>query len=342
MGRRPVETLRRQGSPASYRILSTQMREAGLLNKRPAYYSVKISLTVGAYFAGWAAFVLIGNSWMTLICAGALAVAFTQVVFIGHDAGHNQISSTHRVNKLIGLFTGNLLTGLSLGWWVPKHNAHHTHPNEPDRDPDIGPGILAFSFSAQEARQRSGLSRFIARNQAWLFIPLLIIEGVGLHITSADWLARRRDRSALTETVLLLAHLALYVTVVFWVLSPLKAVAFIGLQQGLFGLYLGCSFAPNHKGMPILDADSQMSFATRQVITARNVRGGPVMDFLLGGLNRQIEHHLFPAMCRPNLAKAQALVRAFCIEQDLPYCETGLLGSYRLTLRHLAAVSRAL
>lgn len=336
-----METLRQQATPASYRTLSAQIREAGLLDKRPAYYTAKIALTLVAYAAGWAGFVLVGNSWMTLLCAAGLAVAFTQVVFIGHDAGHNQISSSHRLNHRIGLLTGNLLTGLSLGWWVPKHNAHHSHPNEPGRDPDIGPGILAFSFTAQDAGRRSGIGRLITRNQALLFIPLLVIEGIGLHITSADWLARRRDRAAFTEAALLVAHLALYATVVFWVLPPLRAVAFIALQQGLFGLYLGCSFAPNHKAMPILEADSEMTFAARQVITARNIRGGRIMDFLLGGLNRQIEHHLFPSMCRPNLAKARTLVRSYCSEQGLPYCEIGLFSSYRLTLRHLATVSRA-
>ncbi len=336
-----METLRQHESPASYRILAAQMRAAGLLDKRPAYYAVKITLTVAAYFAGWVAVVLVGNSWMTLLCAAGLAVVFTQVAFIGHDAGHNQISSSRRFNQLIGLLSGNLLTGMSLGWWVPKHNAHHAHPNEPDRDPDIGPGILSFSFTPRDAARRSGVSRFVARNQVWLFVPLLVIEGIGLHITSADWLARRRDRTAVTEAILIFTHVALFATIAFSVLSPLRAVAFIALQQGLFGLYLGCSFAPNHKGMPTLDNDAPMCFAARQVVTARNVTGGAVIHFLLGGLNYQIEHHLFPAMCRPNLAKAQSLVRAFCVEEGLPYAETGLFSSYRMALRHLAMVSQA-
>ena len=338
-----METLRQQAPPASYRTLSALIRDAGLLDKRPAYYSAKITLTVVAYFAGWVALVMVGNSWIALLCAAGLAVMFTQVAFIGHDAGHNQIASSRRINQIIGLLAGNLLTGMSLGWWVPKHNAHHAHPNEPDRDPDVGPGVLAFSLTARDAAQRSGTGRFIARHQAWLFVPLLSIEGLGLHITSIDWLARRRNRMALTEAILIFVHFALYATVVFSVLSPLRAIAFIALQQCLFGLYLGCSFAPNHKGMPMptLTDDPPMSFAARQVITARNVTGGVVIDFLLGGLNHQIEHHLFPVMCRPNLAKAQSFVRAFCAEQGLPYVETGLISSYRMALSHLAMVSRA-
>jgi fatty acid desaturase len=137
------------------------------------------------------------------------------------------------------------------------------------------------------------------------------------------------------EGALLAVHAALYLTCVFWVLSPLKAVAFIAVQQAVFSVYLGCSFAPNHKGMPLIEPGAEMSFAQRQVVTARNIRGGLFTDLLLGGLNYQIEHHLFPTMPRPNLARAQYLVRPFCLENNFGYCEDSLIGSYRQTIRHL-------
>lgn len=294
-----------------------------------------------AYAGGWAAFLLVGNSWATLAVAAGMAVVFTQVVFIGHDAGHMQISSSRRVNRLVGLAVGNLLTGVSFGWWVPKHNAHHAHPNQVGRDPDIGAGVLAFTFTADEARDRRGVARLLARWQAWLFFPLLLIEGLGLHITSVDSLVRRRDRRAGVEMMLLVGHACLYLTAVFMVLSPGRAVAFVAVQQGLFGLYLGCTFAPNHKGMPVLDGDVD-SFVTRQVITARNVRGGRFVSFLYGGLNYQIEHHLFPTMPRPNLARSQRMIRSFCADHELPYREEGVIGSYRLALAHLAAIGTGL
>jgi fatty acid desaturase len=127
---------------------------------------------------------------------------------------------------------------------------------------------------------------------------------------------------------------------VFFVLPPVKAMLFILVQQGLFGFYLGCSFAPNHKGMPVLAASDKTDFLRRQVLTSRNVRGGWLTDFALGGLNYQIEHHLFPSMPRPNLRRAQALVAAFCAEREVPYARTSLLGSYGQALRYLDAVGR--
>ena len=131
------------------------------------------------------------------------------------------------------------------------------------------------------------------------------------------------------------AHIVGYFAAVFTVMSPLHALAFIAVHQGLFGLYLGCSFAPNHKGMPVLSEDDRTDYLRRQVLTSRNVRGGWLTDNMLGGLNYQIEHHLFPSMPRPHLRHAQPIVRRFCDAHGIPYSQTGLLRSYRLVLEHL-------
>jgi fatty acid desaturase len=72
------------------------------------------------------------------------------------------------------------------------------------------------------------------------------------------------------------------------------------------------------------------------------VRGGPVTDFMLGGLNYQIEHHLFPSMPRPNLRRSQAAIRAFCHERGVDYLETSLWRSYSEALRHLNDGGRSL
>jgi fatty acid desaturase len=108
----------------------------------------------------------------------------------------------------------------------------------------------------------------------------------------------------------------------------------------MFGLYLGSSFAPNHKGMPILDASDRSGFLRRQLLTSRNVHGGFLTDAALGGLNYQIEHHLFPSMPRPNLRHSQPLIREYCLQRDLPYCQSSLAGSYLQALRHLKNVSK--
>jgi len=289
-------------------------------------------------FGGWAAFLLVGDSWWQLAVAAYLAVMFTQLGFLGHDAGHRQISGSRRVSYVLGILLGNLGIGLSYGWWVSKHNRHHANPNTEGADPDIM--MKALAMTARQAAASSGLSQIIFRIQAYLFFPMLLGEAASLHVASIRAVADRAGRRRPVEAVLLGLHIAGYLAVVFAVLSPLKAVIFILVQQGLFGLYMGASFAPNHKGMPVLQPEDQHDFLRRQVLTSRNVRGGWFTDLALGGLNYQIEHHLFPSMPRPSLRRSQALISDFCQREGLPYCQTSLLGSYAQALGYLNAVGK--
>jgi len=121
-------------------------------------------------------------------------------------------------------------------------------------------------------------------------------------------------------------------------LDPLPAVAFLVFGKALAGLYAGLVFAPNHKGMLMVDSDSDVSLFRRQVLTSRNVRSGPVNDFLYGGLNYQIEHHLFPFLRQDQLPAVQAIVKPFCREHGIRYHETGIHQSLKEILQHLQQV----
>jgi fatty acid desaturase len=65
----------------------------------------------------------------------------------------------------------------------------------------------------------------------------------------------------------------------------------------------------------------------------------PFVDWLWGGLNYQIEHHLFPTMPRPNLGKASHMVRRFCEEHDLPYLSDGYFTGFKENLLQLANIA---
>jgi fatty acid desaturase len=335
---RPVGRGSRPSRGSDYAELSRLIKQAALLERCPVYYTLLIGITAALFVAGWTVFALLGDSWWQLTVAVFLAVIFTQVGFIGHEAGHRQILRSRRANDLIGLLAGNLAIGMSYGWWVGKHNRHHAHPNQEGYDPDITIGGLAFT--AEQARGRRGPARVWARYQGYAFFPLFLLVAVDLRVSSVQALLRRGLRHRWWEALLLAVHVVGYVTAVLLVLSPLRAVVFIAVQQGLFGLYLGCAFAPNHKGMPILSEHDELDFLRRQVLTSRNVRGGPIVDVALGGLNYQIEHHLFPTMPRPNLRRAQPVVRAFCAERGVSYLESSLLGSYAHTVGHFHQVGR--
>jgi fatty acid desaturase len=256
------------------------------------------------------------------------------VALVAHDLAHRQVFKTRRPSEIAGLIAGNLGIGMSFGWWMDKHTRHHANPNHPEHDPDVSPDFLVWS--AEQARAARGLPRFIGRIQAYLFFPLLLLEGLNLHVSSARALRRPTIKHRGLEALLLAAHLIGYLALVLTVLSPAKALLFIAVHQAAFGLYLGCTFAPNHKGMPMPEGD--LDFLRKQVLTSRNVSGGRLLDVALGGLNHQIEHHLFPSMPTPNLRRAKPVVRAFCAGIGVPYHDSGLFSSYRQALTHLHRV----
>jgi fatty acid desaturase len=142
--------------------------------------------------------------------------------------------------------------------------------------------------------------------------------------------------------VLLAAHAVAYVFLLVVALTWQQALVFFFLHQALFGIYLGCSFAPGHKGMPILAPAQAADPLLRQVLTSRNVTGGRVAEVVMGGLNYQIEHHLFPSMPRPHLHRAQRVVQGFCEERGVSYAQASPIETYTAVLRHLNAVGNNL
>ena len=324
---------------SEYLELKRLISQKGLLNKTPLYYVHKLIVTLTLLGLSLALVAIIDNFWLQLINAVFLAFVFGQLGFIGHDAGHRQIFTGRRANDVVGYLHGGLV-GLSYGSWVTQHTAHHAHPNHADDDPDIDIPVLAFS--PEQAAATRGPVRWMVGHQAYLFLPLLLLEGWSLHITAVRAVVRREVPRPRLEATLLLAHAVGYLGAVFWVLDPLQAVVFVVVHQGLWGVYMGLAFAPNHKGMPVIPAGRRLDHLHKQVLTSRNVLGGRVLDLAMGGLNYQVEHHLFPRMPRPYLRRAQPIVQAFCTAHDLPYTRTGPLRSYAEVLRHLHAVGAPL
>jgi fatty acid desaturase len=320
--------------------LSQQIAAAGLMDRRPGYYLTRLSLVAALYAGGWAACLVVGGSWWTLAVAGFLAFVYGQVALVAHDIAHRQVFRLRRASETAGRIAGNAGIGMGYGWWQDKHTRHHANPNHEGLDPDVNPDVLVWS--RDQARVAKGLPRLIGRSQAFLFFPLLTLEGFNLHVSGVRALADRSLKRRRIEGISLFAHFAAYLAVLFLVLPPAMAVAFLAVHQVLFGVYLGSIFAPNHKGMPMWTGDRQRDFLRRQVLASRNVRGGWLTDIVLGGLNYQIEHHLFPSMPSPQLRRAQPIVRKYCEGIGVDYLETGLIASYAQALRHLHRVGASI
>ena len=322
---------------SSFTELSRTVRESGLLARTTGFYLTLLAVLGVALVAIVAGVVVLGSSWWQLALAAALGVVMTQLAFVAHEAAHRQVFSSNRANDRLGRVLANAVVGISYSWWTVKHSRHHANPNKVDADPDIAEGVV--SFLPEHAARARGLKAVVNRYQGWLFFPLLTLEGLNLHVTSLrSTVARVREGSGRGELVTIALRLVLGVAFVLTVMPIGLGLAFLAVWGAVLGVYMGASFAPNHKGMAVLSPTSRVDFLSKQVLTSRNIRGSWGVNLLLGGLGSQIEHHLFPSMPRPHLIAARRLVRAHCAEVGVPYTETGLVESYGIVVRHLNEV----
>ncbi len=325
---------------SDYAELKTRVKQAGLLKKQLHHYVIAATLIL-AMMAG-SIYVASTQSitWLHIANGAFMAVVFAHLGFLAHDAGHLQIFRSPHRNYLAMLAVGFLI-GLSPSWWLDKHNNHHANTNDVDHDLDINLPIIAFN--EEQARSKRGIARLIVKYQAFLFFPLLLIEAFSIRADSTQFIMRgKKVKARRAEAVAIIGHFVLYFWLAFEFMSPVNAIAFILVHQGLVGVYMGSVFAPNHKGMLLVNRATELSFLRRQVLTSRNIRGSAAVDYIYGGLNYQIEHHLFPTIPRNKLSSVQPIIRQFCQERGIPYHETGVIGSYREVLGHLEQIGSGL
>jgi fatty acid desaturase len=319
-----------------YSSLLHTVRNLGLLQRRTGFYwgvfAALVLITAGLGVA----FVLLGDSWYQLIIAGVLGIILTQFAFLAHEASHRQVFESGPANDRAGRILANLFVGISYAWWMTKHSRHHANPNVVGKDPDF------IVFREEDAAKVNWITSFMTRKQGYLFFPLLTLEGINLHIQGFKTVfGKGKVDKRWLEITMLTSRIVLYFAVIFYFLPLGMAFAFIGVQMAVFGVYMGASFAPNHKGMPQLPHESKVDFLRRQVLTSRNIRGGTFMDTFMGGLNYQVEHHLFPNMARPHLKKAQEITKEYCESHKILYTETGLFESYGIVVAYLNKVGLA-
>ena len=326
----------------NYRHLKIRVRDAGLLGRRTGHYlgmGIVLAVLLGGAVAG---FILLGDSWYQLLIAAALGILLTQFAFLAHEASHRQILSSGPANDKIGRFLANIVVGISYQWWMNKHNKHHAMPNTVGKDPDIEWDTI--SFQTEDAQKQQGFLKWITERQGYLFFPLLTLEGLNLHMRSMIYLfTGDRVKGRGKEITSIILRLSIYVAIIFFFLPVGIAFAFLGVQLAVFGVYMGASFAPNHKGMPMIPKESRIDFFSRQVLTSRNVMarstfGNRVLSHVFGGLNYQVEHHLFPSMPRANLAPVARIVREYCHELKVPYTVASVSQSYAQVITYLNKV----
>lgn len=146
-----LQTTARPPAPPTERAASdfapllADLKATGLMDRRHGYYFRVIAVNLLLFAATWAAVLWLGNTWWQLLLAVPVALFSARATFVGHDAGHRQIGAGHRTHRAMSLLHGNLMNGMSVGWWINKHNKHHANPNHRDKDLDVAVGVLVWT-----------------------------------------------------------------------------------------------------------------------------------------------------------------------------------------------------
>ena len=319
----------------AYAKLKSEVRAAGILNRSYSFYIPLILLTFAGYLlSAWAIFATNSYPFLVLACLG-FTFFTVQLAGVMHDSGHRAVFSSVRLNEILGAICCAMI-GLVFDNWCTRHNAHHAFPNQEGRDPDLE--IPLITTSATRYASKSPLHRSLIRYQAYYYFPLGALASFSNRLGSLSYFRDRRSLNDLGRFAIYLPAVVLLFVLPFALFSPTKALFVLSIVHITSGIYLANCFAPNHKGMAIIPSNSTLSFIERQVATSRNVRGGLLTDILLVGLNRQVEHHLFPNCPRNKLHLLRPYVQNACAALGLPYIEAGLVETNKAILRQLSAV----
>lgn len=344
-----------------YRELRAQILKAGLFNANIGYYIYKIAsnLLIAAVAAACAMY---SNSFaVQMIGAVIMGLFWQQCGWLAHDFLHHQVFKTRAYGDLMGVVVGNLFQGFSVQWWKTKHNSHHAVPNleastpdSADGDPDIDTmPILAWTLRMAKLAENSPFGRFMIAHQALFYFPVLLLAriswahqswvyvfgGYGQHSIKLAEMDRKKMAYPVLEKVGLLGHYACLLYILSY-MPVVNAICYFLVASCSCGLFLATVFGLGHNGMSVYPANQRPDFWKLQVTTTRNVASNVLVDWFCGGLQYQVDHHLFPMIPRHNLAKVHTLVESFCKEHNVHYHEADMWVGTKEVLNHLAHVSK--
>jgi fatty acid desaturase len=318
-----------------HRLLVGELSAAGCFRRAPGR-SAAFGAAILAGYAGAYALLLAAPAWpLRLAAIFLLAFVCVQAGFLAHEAGHAALTSSRRIAGAVGQVFNTLLTGLCYSYFQHIHRAHHPHCNERAHDPDLQSEV--FSMYAESAQAKRGFGRMVTRRQALLLWILIWLQGLTFKIDSLRFIARNL-RTTRADQVALVAHFALWCAPAL-TLGAGDAWFNYSLMTLLIGGYTGSIFVVNHIGTRVIEPHEGLPFMLHEIAVTRNLGASRVEDFVFGGLNNHIEHHLFPSMPTARLRAARRITRDFCHRHGIAYREMSWLEAAREVTRHFKSMS---
>jgi len=279
-------------------------------------------------------FGLVTNFWLIFLMFAIMGVGMAGIgLSIMHDANHGAYSKNDNVNKWVGRII-NLVGGYALNWKIQHNLLHHTYTNVHEYDEDIST-IGLLRFSPDEERKPVHKYQYL---YAWFFYGLMTV----MWMTTKDFkqLKRYKDKDLLKSfnttyrkniIVLIFSKIIYYAFIIvlpiivldiswYWVLL------FVFIMHYIAGFILAIVFQPAHvipetKFVKATDdLTIENNFAIHQMETTCNFApDAKILGWFVGGLNFQVEHHLFPNICHVHYKKLSKIVKETAEEFNVPY-----------------------
>ncbi|MBX3165237.1 MAG: acyl-CoA desaturase [Bacteroidetes bacterium] len=275
-----------------------------------------------------------------------------------HDANHGSYSRNTKFNNFLGFFSLNILGGHAMNWKIQHNVIHHTYTNVHEVDEDIAPpGIMRF----EPHTKRKWIHKFQFL-YAWLFYGLMTM----MWTTSKDFKQvfryhkmghlKTAGTTLAKELSIVLASKVLYYAYMLLPYFFIKEMTFLNWLVGFLtihyiaGLSLALIFQPAHVvqetefPLPAENGNLENHWAEHQMRTTMNfANGDPIFSWLVGGLNFQVEHHLFPTICHIHYPKISKILKQVAQEFNVPYNSrktfVGALWSHEVMLWKLGRVA---
>jgi len=336
--------------------LRAQLDKLDLYKSNKLWYAGKVIQTASIAVLSVSMLALWGGNILGVVASAAIcALFFQQSGWLAHDFLHHQVFENRDYNNYAGLLIGNVFQGFSVAWWKHKHSTHHSVPNVHEQDPDIDTlPFLAWSEHALEGFadfDDTALAKFMVTYQPIIYFPLLSFARMAWALQSIMWQSPNSRKAGHfptmsgAEKVCIALHYSWYLGAAFYFAGPVYGLIWALLSQCICGILLASVFSVNHNGMPVYSTDEakNMDYYELSIVTGRNVIPSTFNNWFTGGLNFQIEHHMFPTIPRHNLPKIAPMVRDLCAKHGVMYHTTSLpegLGEVVARLTKVAGMAR--
>ena len=346
-----------------FRIMRQQLDTMGCFE--PDYIHVYFRLLELVFFFGLGVFLVPYNVYASML---AFIVFKTRCGWVQHEAGHISLTGIKSVDRGIQMVTMGFGGGVSSTLWNSMHNKHHATPQRINHDIDLDTTpFVAFFKTAFENNSRmqqlyknknkvaERLVRLWMRFQAWLFLP--VTNGILVHLFWMYYLHPQRafrhamskkSVSAVSElSFIALSHIVIPST--FYLSSPSEANMSIAYCYFLYMIcnvfnfiYLFGHFSLSHTFTGVIPETESLRWVEYAIGHSVNISTrSPLVTWIMGYLNFQIEHHLFPSMPQYKNALAAPVVREFCTKWNgtgsryLNYVEVGYWDAWKKMFQNL-------